>query len=140
MLPFPGHIGLALIISAITGLNPLLLVIGACLPDLDMLFYAKYRYTRGNPHRAFSHSIFAPLILLPFSFTLTVGVISHIVADYFVYPGLRLFYPFKKKWYYPFDGDSEITKSMHEMARDLMSNKKRMVIEAALFIFGAMII
>ena len=37
MMPFAGHIGLALIVSSLTGLDSLLLVIGALIPDFDSI-------------------------------------------------------------------------------------------------------
>lgn len=101
MMLFAGHVGVALIIAYLLRINPLLTVIGAVIPDLDVLpFYLGMGFNK--IHRKISHSFLVPvsifLLSIPFPILLPIGigVISHFITD-LDHWGIPILYPFIKK-------------------------------------------
>jgi membrane-bound metal-dependent hydrolase YbcI (DUF457 family) len=103
MMPFAGHAGLALIVSSLTGLNPLLVVIGSLIPDFDSIL-SFFGASLSKVHRKGTHSLLFFIVLLfssifiPLLLPISIGVIVHLVAD-LDHWGLPLFYPFSRKRY-----------------------------------------
>jgi len=102
-MPFAGHAGAALIVAGLFGLNPLLVLLGSLIPDLDaviQLFGVKW--TSG--HRKITHSLlFLNLFLVsavffPVMLPVAIGLVTHFVTD-LDHWGLPLFYPFSSKCY-----------------------------------------
>jgi len=103
MMPFAGHAGLSLVIAGLFNLNPLLVLIGGLIPDLDSLFvffspgFTKY-------HRKITHSLlFLNLILVsavffPIMIPIVIGLSAHYIVD-LDHWGIPLFYPFSEKRY-----------------------------------------
>jgi membrane-bound metal-dependent hydrolase YbcI (DUF457 family) len=103
MMVFAGHVGLALVFAYLLKLDPLLVLIGAVLPDFDALpsvFGIKF----GKTHRKITHSLLIPLLLLflsnwfPILMPLSVGLLIHLLGD-LDHWGAPLLYPLSKKYY-----------------------------------------
>ncbi len=138
MLVFPGHFGVGLIFSGLTGLNTLLVLIGSILPDLDVLPYffgIKYRKT----HRTFMHSIFFPLLILPFSAPLCLGILVHLLMDLMTYPGLKLFYPLSNREIFLYKGSFKKYEDFILFLKDIKKDKKYLAFEIIVFLIGCAI-
>jgi len=92
-------------IAVITKLDPLMMIIGAALPDIDnpdsiigQLFkkLSEKIYENYN-HRGLTHSIiFAlPLMVIP---SLGIGVLTHVLLDLMTKSGVQLLYPSKTRY------------------------------------------
>lgn len=103
MMPFAGHAGLSLITSLLTGFNPLLVLIGSVIPDLDSVV-SFFGVSFNKVHRKITHSLLFLIMLLlssifvPLLLPIAIGVIIHLVAD-LDHCGVSLLYPFSKKRY-----------------------------------------
>ena len=113
------HLLFSLMIALITGLNPVLMIIGALLPDIDnpesiigQLFkkVSEKIYEKYN-HRGLTHSILfiMPLMIIP---SLGIGALTHILLDLMTKSGVQLMYPNKTR--YILFGGSLITGT-HDM-------------------------
>lgn len=103
MIPFAGHAGTALIIAWLFNLDPLLVLIGSVLPDIDMILIL-FKTPWEKAHRKITHSLLflLPFIILslinPFFIPILIGLITHFITD-LDHWGIPLFYPFNKKDY-----------------------------------------
>lgn len=85
------HVVWAYVISVAFGLNPVGVIFGALVPDLD------YRFK----HRKFLHNMFSIILITLFSGPLwksvLVGLVSHILLDMLTVSGVSLLYPLSER-------------------------------------------
>ncbi|MGC8815480.1 MAG: metal-dependent hydrolase [bacterium] len=101
-----SHILVGFCFGLIFNVNPLLSIVGALIPDIDITWGKYFRNNFWLSHRGFTHHFIIPLILLilsifynKFSFILlpiSVGYFSHLLADLLTINGIPLFFS-----YYP---------------------------------------
>ena len=138
MFAFPGHFGVGIIFSGLTGLSPIMLILGALLPDIDaipILFGVDYRKT----HRTITHSILMVFISGIFSIPLMIGVISHLLADLIFFPGIKLFYPFSKREFYILNGRFKKYYDPWAFINDSLRDKRTITLELMILIISLVI-
>ena len=78
-------------------------------------------YGSKTPHRSFMHSILAVILfyfVCSFSFPnifvycFTIGMISHIMLDFFNHKGIMLFYPFRKRMCFNLCSSNKVTNKV----------------------------
>ncbi len=135
MLAFPGHFGIGFLFAWLTGLNPVPVIIGSVIPDLDViphLFGVGYRKT----HRTITHSVFMPLFSLFFSVPVAIGVLLHLLVDAVTYPGIKLFYPFSQQEFYLIRGNFKKYQSPSEFIKDLFHKRWYLVLEFSFLVIS----
>lgn len=138
MLAFPGHFGVGLIIAGLTGFNPLLVIIGSLLPDLDAIpVFFGFNYRRN--HRTLLHNVFVLSLTFLISLPLAVGYAFHLLVDLSTYPGIRLFHPFSKKEFFILRSNNKKYYNPLSFMKDTMRNKRYLAFEFAIALIGVFI-
>ncbi|MCX7870567.1 MAG: metal-dependent hydrolase [bacterium] len=101
-----SHILVGFCFGLIFNVNPILSIIGALIPDLDIIWGKYFKNNFWLSHRGFTHHFIIPLILLILSIVyknlsfillpISVGYFSHLLADLLTINGVPLFFS-----YYP---------------------------------------
>jgi len=148
MMTFCGHIGVALITAGLFKLNPVLTIIGAVIPDLDILMSLTGRHWY-DYHRKLTHSLlFLLAFIIPsffygFMIPISFGILSHIIIDSMSHSGVMLLYPFSRKKFRisklkqskKFKEDTPIM-----MIKNWLYNTREILIESVILIIGLVMI
>ncbi len=148
MMTFCGHIGAALITAGLLKLNPVLTIIGAVLPDLDILMCLTGRHWY-DYHRKLTHSLLfllafiIPAFFYGFMTPISFGILSHLIIDSISYPGIMLLYPFSRKKFYILK--SKQSKKFKEdtpiiAIKNWLYNTKEILIESVILMIGLIIL
>ena len=145
MMIFAGHTGIALIAAYLIKQDPLLMLIGGVMPDLDAIL-SILGANFGKTHRKITHSIILPIITgilsiwLPAFIPITIGVLIHFITD-MDHWGIPLLYPIIKDEYSLIKIDhSKSYKTTKEAIKEWFKNRDaKFYIEWALLIIGIII-